>query len=181
MARPSDIRELYTLKVDNISYRTVREDLDSLFGKFGDIGDIYIPKDGRSGDSRGFAFVRFYHRRDAEDALDELQGRKLDGRELRVQFAKNRKTEREDFNNGRSRYGSRRSNRSRSRSRGRYRSRTRSRSRSRDRRRSRSRSRSRHNNRSRSRSRSRDERSRTRSQSRARSKSRDRSKSSGRY
>ena len=46
MARPSDIRELYTLKVDNISYRTVREDLDSLFGKFGDIGDIYIPKDG---------------------------------------------------------------------------------------------------------------------------------------
>ena len=33
------------LQVDNISYRTVTDDLDTLFGKFGRIGDIYIPKD----------------------------------------------------------------------------------------------------------------------------------------
>ena len=38
--------ELYTLKVDNISYRTIADDLDILFGKYGKIGDIYIPKDG---------------------------------------------------------------------------------------------------------------------------------------
>ena len=44
--RPTDIGELYTLEVDNISYRTVKDDLDSLFGKYGKIGDIYIPKDG---------------------------------------------------------------------------------------------------------------------------------------
>jgi RNA recognition motif-containing protein len=29
----------------------------------------------RSGDSRGFAFVRFYNKHDAEDALDDLNGR----------------------------------------------------------------------------------------------------------
>ena len=39
------MEELITLKVDNISYRTVKDDLEDLFGKYGRIGDIYIPKD----------------------------------------------------------------------------------------------------------------------------------------
>lgn len=43
--RPVDISDLVTLKVDNISFRTVADDLDLLFGKYGKIGDIYIPKD----------------------------------------------------------------------------------------------------------------------------------------
>lgn len=33
-------------------------------------------------------FVRFYDKRDAEDALDAMDGRILDGRELRVQMAR---------------------------------------------------------------------------------------------
>lgn len=36
-----------------------------------------------------FEFVdRFYDKRDAEDALDAMDGRLLDGRELRVQMAR---------------------------------------------------------------------------------------------
>jgi len=175
--RPTDLGELHTLKVDNISYRTVKDDLDLLFGKHGKIGDIYIPKDGRSGDSRGFAFVRFYNKHDAEDALDDLNGRKFDGRELRVQFAKNRKTEREDFPRGRRGGGGRGGGGGRYRDRSR--SRRRSRSRSRDRRRSRSRSRG-SRDRSRDRRRSRSPRDRSRSLRNERSNSRNRSKSSDR-
>lgn len=33
-------------------------------------------------------FRRFYDKRDAEDALDAMDGRLLDGRELRVQMAR---------------------------------------------------------------------------------------------
>jgi splicing factor, arginine/serine-rich 2 len=33
-------------------------------------------------------FCRFYDKRDAEDALDAMDGRILDGRELRVQMAR---------------------------------------------------------------------------------------------
>lgn len=33
-------------------------------------------------------FNRFYDKRDAEDALDAMDGRLLDGRELRVQMAR---------------------------------------------------------------------------------------------
>ena len=36
---------MVSLKVDNISYRTSGEDLRPLFEKYGDIGDIYIPRD----------------------------------------------------------------------------------------------------------------------------------------
>lgn len=33
-------------------------------------------------------YLRFYDKRDAEDALDAMDGRLLDGRELRVQMAR---------------------------------------------------------------------------------------------
>ena len=54
----------------------------------GDVGDIYIPRDRFTRESRGFAFVRYYDRRDAEDAMDSMDGAIMDGRELRVQLAK---------------------------------------------------------------------------------------------
>ena len=37
-----------------------------MFEKYGDVGDVYIPLERGSGRSRGFAFVRFYDKRDAE-------------------------------------------------------------------------------------------------------------------
>ena len=46
MARRPNIDGLVTLKIDNVSHRTVVEDLEILFGKFGRIGDIHIPRDG---------------------------------------------------------------------------------------------------------------------------------------
>ena len=52
------------------------------------MGDIYIPRDRFTRDSRGFAFVRFYDSRDAEDAMDSMDGAIMFGRELRVQLAK---------------------------------------------------------------------------------------------
>jgi len=141
---PSDIDEMSTLKVDNLTYRTTIEQLKRLFDKFGDIGDIYIPRDHRTKESRGFAFVRFYEREDAEDALDEMDGQMYDGRPLRVQVARySRPDQRRGYSGG---GGGRRGGRSRSRDR-------RRRSRSRDKRRSRSRDR---------RSRSRDRKSRSR-------------------
>lgn len=76
------------LQVDNLTYRTTPEDLRRVFERCGEVGDIYIPRDRFSRESRGFAFVRFYDKRDAEDALEAMDGRMLDGRELRVQMAR---------------------------------------------------------------------------------------------
>ncbi|XP_075231299.1 SR family splicing factor SC35 isoform X2 [Lycorma delicatula] len=159
---PPRIEGMVSLKVDNLTYRTTPEDLRRVFERCGEVGDIYIPRDRFSRESRGFAFVRFYDKRDAEDALDAMDGRLLDGRELRVQMARY----------GRPSSPYRRGRRRRSRSRSRRRSRSRSRSRSRRRSYSRSRSRSH----SRSRSDSKSSRGRSHSRSRSGSKSRSRSK-----
>lgn len=79
---------MVSLKVDNLTYRTTPDDLRRVFERCGEVGDIYIPRDRHTRESRGFAFVRFYDKRDAQDALDAMDGRMLDGRELRVQMAR---------------------------------------------------------------------------------------------
>ncbi|CAF0939566.1 unnamed protein product [Rotaria sp. Silwood1] len=139
---------MYSLKVDNLTYRTRVEDLRRCFEKFGPIGDIYIPRDQFSRSSRGYAFVRFSKKRDAQDALDRMDGTNLDGREIRVQFARYGRASASDSRQ------KARHRRTRSRSRSRRRSKHRSRSsshhrhsRSRSPRRSKSRSTSKQNNR----------------------------------
>eukprot|EP00092_Neocalanus_flemingeri_P005789 GFUD01006231.1.p2 GENE.GFUD01006231.1~~GFUD01006231.1.p2 ORF type:complete len:192 (+),score=46.84 GFUD01006231.1:103-678(+) len=179
---PPDTTRMVSVKVDGVSGRTTVGDLEYLFEKYGRIGDIYIPKEKYSKENRGFAFVRFFDKRDAEDAMDSLDGRMYDGRELRVQMAKyDRNESKRETRRGRSRSRSRSRSGSRSR---RRRSRSRSRSGSRTKRRSRSysrdsgeKSKSRSKNRSRSRSKSRDKK---RSQSKNKDKKRSRSKSSSR-
>ncbi|PAV59938.1 hypothetical protein WR25_17395 [Diploscapter pachys] len=159
---PPDISELYSLKVDNISYNTTIADLRRLFDKYGDIGDIHIPRDKYTRQSKGFGFVRFYNRRDAEYAMDRTDGKYMDGRELRVALA---------------RYERPIDERGGHRGRGRGRSRSRSRS---PRRRDRSRSPRYSRSRSRSRSpakRDKDSKSPRRSRSRSASKSKSRSRS----
>ena len=43
-----------------------------MFEKYGDVGDVYIPLERGSGRSRGFAFVRYYDKRDAEVCLEKF-------------------------------------------------------------------------------------------------------------
>ena len=57
--RPPEIAGMVSLKVDNLTYRTSVEDLKRTFSKFGDIGDVYIPRDAYTMESRGFAFIRY--------------------------------------------------------------------------------------------------------------------------
>merc|ERR1711874_655327 len=166
---PPNIKGMTSLKVDNLTYRTTPDVLRRAFERYGEVGDLYIPRDRFTRESRGFAFVRYYDRRDAEDAMESMDGRRLDGRELRVQMARYGRP-----------YTPPRERRSRSRSYDRHRRRSRSRSRSRSRRRSRSKSASRRKSRSRSRSRRHQSRSGSRSGSRSRSRSRSKSRGKSR-
>ena len=97
--RPSDgdVKRMATLEVRNLpcyiangaDAEDLMEDLKTLFGRYGDIGDIFTPEDKRetrTGKLCGFALVRYYNKKDAEDALDELNGRKYNGRKLKIKF-----------------------------------------------------------------------------------------------
>ncbi|KAG3099825.1 hypothetical protein PI124_g15083 [Phytophthora idaei] len=88
---PPNVDNMFTLKVDNVPFQIGSDELRDLFSKFGEIGDVYIPRARGSNESRGFAFVRFIEKRDAEDAIDGMEGQEFQGRDLRVQFAKQRR------------------------------------------------------------------------------------------
>ncbi|KAK3007376.1 hypothetical protein RJ639_017453, partial [Escallonia herrerae] len=85
---PPDIADTYSLLILNITFRTTADDLFPLFDKYGKVVDIFIPRDKKTGDSRGFAFVRYKYADEAQKAVDRLDGRVVDGREIAVQFAK---------------------------------------------------------------------------------------------
>lgn len=85
---PPDIKDSYSLLVLNITFRTTADDLYPLFDRYGKVVDIFIPRDRRTGDSRGFAFVRYKYADEAEKAIERLDGRNVDGRDIVVQFAK---------------------------------------------------------------------------------------------
>ncbi|XP_064339006.1 serine/arginine-rich splicing factor 2-like [Camelus dromedarius] len=84
---PPNVDAMISLKVDNLTDRISPNILRRIFEKYGPIGDVYIPRDRFTKESRGFAFVRFLNKRHAEEAMDALDGMVLDGRKLRVQMA----------------------------------------------------------------------------------------------
>ncbi|CAM9765104.1 unnamed protein product, partial [Hapterophycus canaliculatus] len=90
---PPNIEGMITLKVDNVPYNSSIEDLRRIFEKYGELGDVYMPRDLRTGEPRGFAFVRFMDQRDADDAIDRMDGEYFAGRELRIQYARKRRPE----------------------------------------------------------------------------------------
>eukprot|EP00391_Amoebophrya_sp_Ameob2_P012189 CAMPEP_0178995722 /NCGR_PEP_ID=MMETSP0795-20121207/7970_1 /TAXON_ID=88552 /ORGANISM="Amoebophrya sp., Strain Ameob2" /LENGTH=178 /DNA_ID=CAMNT_0020688031 /DNA_START=353 /DNA_END=887 /DNA_ORIENTATION=+ len=75
------IDDLHSVKLDGLSEDVKAEELEEAFSKFGEVQDCYIPRDFRSGRGKGFGFVRFQHRDQAEDAAAAeivIDGHKLE-------------------------------------------------------------------------------------------------------
>eukprot|EP00930_Biecheleria_cincta_P101821 TRINITY_DN93470_c0_g1_i1.p1 TRINITY_DN93470_c0_g1~~TRINITY_DN93470_c0_g1_i1.p1 ORF type:complete len:183 (-),score=32.64 TRINITY_DN93470_c0_g1_i1:117-584(-) len=70
-----------------------KDDLTALFEKFGEVGDIFIPRDRLTGKDRPFGFVRYFKEEDAEEAIKEMNGYKLQGVEIAVAKAKKSREE----------------------------------------------------------------------------------------
>ena len=87
-SNPPDIADTYSLLVLNLTFRTTVEDLYPLFDPYGRVVDIHIPRDRNTGQSRGFAFVRYKYEDEADQAIERLDGMKFDGRYIKVQYAK---------------------------------------------------------------------------------------------
>ena len=85
---PPNIEGMTSLKVDNITQRTGVALLSKVFSKYGELGDVYVPRYPDTFASRGFAFVRFVRKRDAEEAMRKMNGYVLDGRPLSIQMAR---------------------------------------------------------------------------------------------
>jgi len=78
------------IRVTNISEDTTENDLRELFRRFGTTSRIYLAKDKGTNQSRGFAFITYTNRADAQKAIDRLNGYGYGNLILHVEFAKPR-------------------------------------------------------------------------------------------
>ena len=76
------------LFVGNLSYNLTETNLEELFAESGKVVSVAIPTDRESGRKRGFAFVEMASQADGENAIAQLNGKEVDGRELKVNEAK---------------------------------------------------------------------------------------------
>ncbi|EES14457.1 hypothetical protein BDA96_07G023600 [Sorghum bicolor] len=76
-----------SVRVTNLSEDTREPDLLELFRAFGPVSRVYVAVDQKTGSSRGFGFVNFVHREDAEKAISKLNGYGYDNLILRVEWA----------------------------------------------------------------------------------------------
>ncbi len=75
------------LYVGNLSFDTNAESVRTAFAELGQVDDVYLVTDRATGRSRGFAFVTMSTPEEAQRAIQEMDGRVLDGRPLRVNEA----------------------------------------------------------------------------------------------
>ncbi|HRQ87192.1 MAG TPA: RNA-binding protein [Bacteroidia bacterium] len=76
--------------VGNLAFATTKETLETVFGAFGGVTDVHLPSDRETGRPRGFAFVTMDSREAMDLAIKNLDGKAVDGRELRVNEAQPR-------------------------------------------------------------------------------------------
>ncbi len=76
------------LYVGNLSYDVTENDLKSAFEQFGEVTEVRLIIDKATNRSKGFGFVEMPDKAQAEEAIEELNGQELMGREITVNVAK---------------------------------------------------------------------------------------------
>ncbi len=76
------------LYVGNIAYSLSDEDLKKVFEEYGEVNAAKIVRYKSSGRSKGYGFVEMLNEEEAEKAIGELEGKIVQGRNLRVAKAK---------------------------------------------------------------------------------------------
>jgi RNA recognition motif-containing protein len=76
--------------VGNLPYNMSDEGLGDIFNPYGDVTSARVIKDKFTSRSRGFGFVEMANDAEADKAIAELNGKSIDGRDLKVSEARPR-------------------------------------------------------------------------------------------
>jgi cold-inducible RNA-binding protein len=79
------------LYVGNLPYAVTELDLRDLFGSIGTVTDAKIVTDRETGRPRGFGFVEMSTEDEARKAIEEVNGRDVQGRQVAVKEAEDRR------------------------------------------------------------------------------------------
>ena len=92
------------LYVGNLSYKATEEDLKDLFKEFETVTQVNVITDRATGRSRGFGFVEISSDKDADKAIESLNGKMIQDREIVVNEARPPKNRENRGNRGFQRY-----------------------------------------------------------------------------
>jgi RNA recognition motif-containing protein len=76
--------------VGNLSNEVTEEDLKQAFETFGEVESVKIIKDKDTNRSKGFGFVEMPSKAEGQSAIDDLNGKELKGKALKVNEARPR-------------------------------------------------------------------------------------------
>ncbi len=76
------------LFIGSLAYATNDDTLKAHFEQIGEVSSARVITDRDSGRSKGFGFVEFTDEAHNQKAVDELDGKELDGRTINVSLAK---------------------------------------------------------------------------------------------
>ena len=77
--------------VGNLNYRVREDDLKAVLEQFGAVESVKVVKDRDTGRSKGFAFVEMQDDDEARKAIEELNEKEFEGRQMVVKEALPRK------------------------------------------------------------------------------------------
>ena len=70
--------------IGNLAFSTTGDDLRTLFAEFGEVQEAKVIMDHHANRSKGFGFVDMPSNSEADQAIKALNGRLIDGRNIRV-------------------------------------------------------------------------------------------------
>lgn len=92
--------------VASLSFRVQSEELKQIFEQYGEVESAKVIMDHETGRSRGFAFVEMPNEEEGNQAIEELNGKSIQGKEIVVKQARPREEgQRRSFDGGNRRGG----------------------------------------------------------------------------
>jgi len=80
--------ETKKLFIGGLSWNLDWQDMKDAFAEFGEVVYAKVIKDRETGKSKGFGFIEFASVEEAAAAKEAMDGAELDGRNIKVDFAK---------------------------------------------------------------------------------------------
>ncbi|MBN2016669.1 MAG: RNA-binding protein [Candidatus Cloacimonetes bacterium] len=79
------------LYVGNLDYSVTKDELSEMFSEFGEVVEVTVI------DGKGFGFVEMSESSEAENAMNDLNGKDLKGRSLKIDEARPKRDNRRNF------------------------------------------------------------------------------------